>query len=519
LDLIYSIFFENRLTVILLMPLIYGVLALVAPRQLKPALLPGAVLISLLELLLSIELFIKFKGTGGFEFTEIYPWIEKFGITYHLGVDGISIYLVLLTAFMIPLALVATWNQIEFKGQENYYVFMVMMLESTMLGAFMALDIFLFYVFWEIMLIPMYFIIGKWGGVNRIYAAMKFFIYTMAGSLLMLVAIFWLINAHLDQFGYASASMLDLYNLNIPIYSGFNTYFASPQFLLFLAFSIAFAIKIPLFPFHTWLPDAHVEAPTFGSVILAGVLLKFGIYGFIRIAIPMFPEASRYFAPWISVLAVIGIVYGALLALAQTDIKKLVAYSSVSHMGFIVLGLFSGTIQGMAGSVYQMVNHGISTGGLFIVVGYLYSRKHTRELDDYGGLGSVMPYLATFYFIMIISSAAVPSTNGFVGEFMILSGSFMKRPILTAAAASGVVLGAIYLLKAFQKTMFGPVSDENAKLKDLDLREISALAVLATFVFYIGFFPGSAFHKSKNAIVEVVGIFNAQKQIVGKNDR
>jgi len=515
LGLIKSLIVENILSLILFIPFLYGILALLSPKKLRPVMLHGAVLVSFIELLLSIYMYSNFTGSGGFEFSEIYPWIANFGITYHLGIDGISIYLVLLTTFMIPLGLIATWDQIDFKGQEHIYVFIVMLLETSMLGAFFALDIFLFYVFWELMLIPMYFLIGKWGGVNRIYAAMKFFIYTMFGSLLMLVAIFWLINAHVDQFGVPSASMIDLYKLNIPIYSGFNTYFASPQVLLFLAFTLAFAIKVPLFPFHTWLPDAHVQAPTFGSVILAAVLLKFGIYGFIRIAIPLFPEAAWYLAPWISLFAVVGIIYGALIALAQTDIKKLVAYSSVSHMGFIVLGLFSGTEQGMAGAVYQMVNHGISTGGLFIVVGYLYARKHSRELDDYGGLGAVTPVLATLYFVMIVSSAAVPATNGFVGEFMILSGSFHYRPVLTAFAATGVVLGAVYLLKAYQSVMFGPVSKENKKIPDLNFRETSALLILSVLVFYIGFFPNTCFRKSKTAISGVVQIFNSRVQLAG----
>jgi NADH-quinone oxidoreductase subunit M len=507
-----SLLSENILSLILFIPFLYGVLSLLAPQKVRPAMLPGALVVTLIELLLTIYLFNNFNGSAGFEFVEIYPWIIKFGITYQVGVDGISIYMILLTAFMIPLALISTWGQIDFKGKSHVYVFLVMMLQSTMLGAFMALDIFLFYVFWELMLIPMYFIIGKWGGLNRIYAAMKFFIYTMFGSVLMLVAIFWLINSHIDQFGFASASLLDLYKLQIPFASGF----LSPQILLFAAFTIAFAIKVPLFPFHTWLPDAHVQAPTFGSIILAGVLLKFGIYGFIRVAIPLFPEASRALAPWLSILAVIGIVYGAMLALAQSDIKKLVAYSSVSHMGFIMLGVFAGTDQAMAGAVYQMINHGISTGGLFMVVGYLYSRKHTRELDEYGGLASVTPLLGTFYFIMIISSAAVPATNGFVGEFMILSGAFITRPVLSAIGATGVVLGAVYLLKAYQKVMFGPISKENESIPDLNLREISTLAVLSIFVFYIGFFPNSAFSKSKNSIKEIVRIFNSDSHVVSK---
>jgi NADH-quinone oxidoreductase subunit M len=366
-----------------------------------------------------------------------------------------------------------------------------------MLGAFVSLDIFLFYVFWEAMLIPMYFLIGIWGGKDRVYAAMKFFLYTLVGSLLMLVAIFYLAYQHKLQAGTYSTSLLDLYNLKIAG-GGFRT----AQSILFLAFALAFAIKVPLFPLHTWLPDAHVQAPTAGSVILAAILLKMGGYGFMRIAFPLFPEAVAYFQFPFMILGTIAIVYGAWVAMVQPDIKKLVAYSSVSHMGYVVLGLFSMNAVGVTGSYYQMLNHGISTGALFLLVGMIYERRHTREISAFGGITKVMPLFAVVFMIATLSSVALPGTNGFVGEFLILIGSWMTNPGLAAISALGVIFGAVYMLWMFQRVMFGPLHNpENKELKDLTVREGIVLLPLVVAIFAMGIFPNFFFEKSNASVV------------------
>ncbi|MEW6056567.1 MAG: NADH-quinone oxidoreductase subunit M [Bdellovibrionota bacterium] len=453
------------------------------PQQ-KHIVKSAALGISLLVFFISCFLYAWFDASQpGFQFVENRGWIEAFGISYSLGVDGISLVLILLTTFLTPIALLGSWNAIEEKLKT--YLFLILVLETGMLGAFVALDIILFYVFWEAMLIPMYLLIGVWGGKDRIYASMKFFVYTLVGSLLMLVAIFYLMSMHKMQLGNYSAALLDLYRVKVP-FDGL----WSAQTLLFLAFALAFAIKVPLFPLHTWLPDAHVQAPTAGSVILAGVLLKLGGYGFIRFAFPLFPQAMQFVAPVFMCLGVVAIVYGAWVAMVQPDIKKLVAYSSVSHMGFVILGLFSLNSLAVSGSVYQMLNHGISTGGLFLIVGMLYERRHTREIEEFGGITRIMPIFAVIFMIVTLSSIALPGTNGFVGEFLILMGAYQTNKVLAVVAGTGVIFGAVYMLWMFQRVMFGPVkNNENKHLKDLSLREICVMAPIIAAIFIMGIFP------------------------------
>jgi NADH-quinone oxidoreductase subunit M len=365
------------------------------------------------------------------------------------------------------------------------FLALILMIETALIGTFIALDMILFFIFWEAVLIPMYFIIGIWGAERRIYAAIKFFIYTAFGSALMLIAIFYLYSLHLDQFGTASMNVIDFYRLNIP-YSGI----LSPQGLAFLAFLLAFAIKVPMFPFHTWLPDAHVEAPTAGSVILAAILLKMGTYGFLRFLLPIFPEATIDFLPFISIVAIIGIIYGAMVAFAQEDLKKLVAYSSVSHLGLVVLGIFVLNIQGIEGGIYLMISHGLSTGALFLIVGMVYERRHTKMIKEFGGISKVMPLLAAFFMVSMLSSIGLPSLNGFIGEFLVLLGAFRMNYIYSIFGATGIVLGAIYMLWAYQRVMFGQLDKpENKVLLDINLREVMVLLPLAIMMFVMGLYP------------------------------
>jgi NADH-quinone oxidoreductase subunit M len=412
------------------------------------------------------------------QFEVVRSWLPSLGISYHVGVDGISLWLVILTTFLTPIAMLGSWSSITDRVRE-FNVFMLL-LEAGMIGVFVSLDLFLFYIFWEAMLIPMYFLIGIWGHDRRIYAAVKFFLYTMAGSVLMLVAFLVLYRA-------AGVQSFDLAALAArPVAPAL-------QMWLFAAFALAFAIKVPMWPFHTWLPDAHVEAPTAGSVILAGVMLKMGGYGFLRLAIPLFPHAAEAFAPWIGLLAVIGIVYGALVSLVQPDLKKLVAYSSVSHLGFVMLGIASFTTTAVTGAVYQMLNHGISTGALFLMVGMLYDRRHTRRIEAFGGLKSVVPWFSAFFLLVTFSSIAVPGFNGFVGEFLILMGSWGGTLTgrwgvpLTVAASTGVVLAAAYMLWMVQRVLYGEVTDEhNRALPDLSVRETVVLAPLVALALVMG---------------------------------
>jgi len=444
----------------------------------------GVLVVTVIEFLLSLPLFGGFEsGYAGMQFQTQIPWIESLGVSYHVGVDGISLFLVLLTTFLMPITVLSSWRAIH-KGMREFLILMLI-LETALIGTFVALDMILFFVFWEAVLIPMYFIIGIWGTERRIYAAVKFFLYTAAGSALMLIAIFYLYFQYLQQFGTPSMDVLDFYKLQIP-FDGI----LSPQGLAFLAFFLAFAIKIPLFPFHTWLPDAHVEAPTAGSVILAGVLLKMGTYGFVRFLMPFFPQATEYYLPVLIVIAIIGIIYGAFVAFAQKDLKKLVAYSSVSHLGMVMLGVFVLNIQGMEGGIYQMINHGLSTGALFLIVGMIYERRHTKKIAEFGGIAKVMPVFAAFFMLATLSSIGLPLLNGFVGEFLILLGAFEFNYVYAALGATGIILGAIYMLWAYQMVMFGPLDKAaNKVLKDINMREILVLLPIAIMMFVMGIYP------------------------------
>jgi NADH-quinone oxidoreductase subunit M len=444
---------------------------------------------------LTLVLWARFDpGTADFQFVERVPWIPAFGIDYHVGVDGISLLLVVMTGFLTPIALLSSWGSVKKKVKE--FSLFILALEAAMIGVFLSLDLFLFYVFWDAMLIPMYFLIGIWGYERRIYAAVKFILYTMAGSVLMLVAILGLAWIHQQTTGAYSFDLLALYALQVPV---------STQFWFFLAFALAFAIKVPLFPFHTWLPDAHVEAPTAGSIILAGVLLKMGTYGLIRFAFPLFPEAAAYFAPMLGVLAVVGIIYGALVAMVQPDMKKLVAYSSVSHLGFVVLGIAAMNVQGMQGAVFQMLAHGVSTGGLFLLVGMLSDRRHTRLIAEFGGLKNVMPRLTAVFLIITLASIGLPTLNGFVGEFLILLGAFSSDWRFAAFAATGVILSAVYMLWMVQRVYYGPVTNEkNAHLPDLTPREWAAAAPLVAVAILMGVLPSLFLRPSEPAVTRIV---------------
>jgi len=443
---------------------------------------------------LSLKLFLGYdaqsRGADTMQFLERVSWLPHYGIEYKVGLDGMSLLLFLLTTFLGPIGVLCSWTYIQ--KQVKAFHISLLLLQTAMLGAFVSLNLFLFYVFWEAMLIPMYFIIGIWGGPRRIYAAVKFFLYTLMGSLLMLVAILYLYFQHQHQFGALSFDLFDLYRVQLPI---------GAEKLLFLAFGLSFAIKVPMFPFHTWLPDAHVEAPTAGSVILAGVLLKMGTYGFLRFSLPLFPAATEHYYPLIAVLALIGIIYGALVSMVQPDLKKLVAYSSVSHLGFVMLGLVTLNMQGVEGGVLQMVNHGLSTGALFILVGIVYERRHTRMIADFGGLARSLPLFAVFFMIVTLSSIGLPGLNGFVGEFLILLGAFQKSVLLAVLAASGVILAAVYMLWMFKRVMFGPLDkEENKNLKDLSLREVATLVPIVVLVLWIGIYPQTFLRKMDRSV-------------------
>jgi NADH-quinone oxidoreductase subunit M len=463
---------SHILTLLIFLPVAGAIVVALMRRESEALQKALGLLVSTAAFAVSILLVTGFRDVATMQFVERAPWIPAWGIGYHVGVDGLSLWLVILTTFLTPLALLGSWTSIHDRVRE--FVVFMLLLEAGMIGVFVSLDLFLFYVFWEAMLIPMYFLIGIWGHERRIYAAVKFFLYTFAGSVLMLVAFLVLYKAA----GVGSFSIPQLVAAPVD---------PRLQVWLFLACALAFAIKVPMFPFHTWLPDAHVEAPTAGSVILAGVLLKMGGYGFLRIAIPLFPDAAMRFAPAIGVLAVIGIVYGALVSLVQPDLKKLVAYSSVSHLGFVMLGIAAFSTVGVVGSVYQMLNHGISTGALFFLVGFLYDRRHTRLISEFGGLKTLMPWYFAVFLLISLSSIAVPGFNGFVGEFLILVGAWSFSPWLVAFASLGVILAAAYVLWMVKRVFYGEARNpKNEGIADLNLREAFVLVPLVLLALFMG---------------------------------
>ena len=492
----------STLTVVTFAPLL-GVLVLlfIRPEQ-KNTIRWVALITSLATFVLSLVMLAQFNAQEpGLQLVVNAPWIRIGGtwqISYHLAVDGLSVLLILLTTFLTPLAIASTWEAVEDRVKE--FMIFFLLLEVGMTGVFLAQDLFLFYIFWEFSLVPMYFLIGIWGGPRKIYAAIKFFLYTMAGSILMLLAILYL-GVTLGTFSVpeiiARAGSLDL-----------NT-----QLLLFWGFAAAFAIKVPIWPLHSWLPDAHVEAPTAGSVILAGVLLKMGTYGFLRFALPLFPDATRYFTPLVSWLAIVGILYGALVSMVQPDLKKLVAYSSVSHLGFVMLGIFALTVQGVEGAILQMINHGLSTGALFLLVGMLYERRHTRMIQDFGGLARIVPIFTAAFLIVTLSSIGLPGLNGFVGEFLILVGTFRVNVLYAALATAGIILAAVYMLWMFQRVMFGPVTQEaNRGLVDLTAREMAVLAPVLALIVLIGIYPQPFLRTTEASVAQLLARVQERKE-------
>ena len=465
-----------------------------------------ALLFSVITFALSLVLLTRIgeNSDAAFRFEQKRLWIGAIGSYYHIGVDGMSLWLVILTTLLMPISILSSWNSIK-KRALSFYVFMLI-LESAMIGVFVSLDILVFYLFFEASLVPMFFMIGIWGGERRIYAATKFFIYTALGSLLMLAGIIALYYIHQQQVGVGT---FDYVTLLEALKSGRLAIPENAEYWIFLAFAFAFCIKVPLWPFHTWLPDAHTEAPTAGSVILAGVLLKMGTYGLMRFNLPLFPAMARYFAPVFIILSVIGIIYGALVAMVQPDVKRLVAYSSVSHMGFVVLGIFSFTEQGMQGALYQMLNHGVSTGALFLLVGMIYDRRHTREISEFGGLATSMPWFSTLFVIASLSSIGLPFLNGFVGEFLILLGMWLSPAtshnwLATMLAATGVIWAAVYMLWMLQRVVFGRIRNpENARLADLNAREIGLLIPLLLLMLLMGVYPRPFLSRSRESVVAV----------------
>jgi NADH-quinone oxidoreductase subunit M len=488
---------DHLLSLVLFTPLAGVLILLLIPSRQKDLIRVWANLVGFAGFLISLPLVSRFdKAVPGFQFVERASWIPTFGTQYLVGIDGISLLMIMLTTVIGFLAILCSWNAIQDRVKEYYAMFLL--LQTGMLGVFMALDFFLFYVFWELVLVPMYFIIGVWGGPRKLYAAIKFFLYTLAGSVLMLLGILTLYFEYHRQFGTYTFEIAQLMKLSVPL---------GLQEWIFWSFFVGFAIKVPMFPFHTWLPDAHVEAPTAGSVILASVLLKMGTYGFIRFSLPLLPKASgdRTIVQVLAILSIIGIVYGALVSLMQKDWKKLVAYSSVSHLGFCTLGIFALNPNGLAGSVLQQVNHGISTGMLFLIIGVIYERRHTREISEYGGLAHIMPKYAVIFAIAMLSSAGLPLLNGFVGEFTILQGAFEANRVWAAFAVTGVVFGAAYLLWLYQRTMLGQVTNgKNLHLPDLSPREIAVFVPLIAWAIWIGVYPKPYFDLLEKPVQQVV---------------
>ncbi len=500
---------SNVISLTIFTPVLGSILLMLFPKKRDNGIKIAAFIFSIFTFVISLFLLFRFNSSlSSYQLVEFHKWVsfEKFNINYYVGIDGISLFLVLLTTFITPIAILGSWS-IK-KNLREYMIFMLL-LESGIIGVFVSLDLVLFYFFWEIMLVPMYFLIGVWGGENRIYAAVKFFIYTMVGSLLMLVGIIYLFYIHGVQTGFFTFSLPDILSA---LLSGRMVLPFDVELFLFIAFALAFAIKVPIFPFHTWLPDAHVEAPTAGSVILAGVLLKMGTYGFLRFCLPLFPKASIKMAPILMTLAVIGIIYGALVAMVQPDLKKLVAYSSVSHLGYVVLGIFAFNLYGFEGATIQMVNHGISTGALFLLVGMIYDRRHTRLISEFGGLAHKMPIYSTFFMIITLSSIGLPGLNGFVGEILVLQGTFFANKTFAILAATGMILSAVYMLWMYQRVHFGKLENPaNEKLNDLVPREILMLAFMVIFVVWIGVYSSSFLRPMDASLKKVVNIVQRAK--------
>jgi NADH-quinone oxidoreductase subunit M len=488
-------FFQSHLlSVILFTPLAGALLLLLVPGTREREIRWIANIVAGLGFLVSVPLWFYNPQGAGWQFVEKAEWIPSIGASYYLGVDGFSVLLILLTTLMGFIAVLSSWTAITERVKEYYICLLV--LQTGMLGAFMALDFLLFFLFWEVMLVPMYFVIGIWGGGRRLYSAIKFFLYTLLGSVVMLLGILALYFYYHDVTGVYTFDVTVFQQLTVP---------PERQKWIFLAFFLGFAIKVPMFPFHTWLPDAHTDAPTAGSVILAAVLLKMGTYGFIRFSLPILPDASRYFVPMMVTLSIIGIVYGALVALAQTDWKRLVAYSSVSHMAMVILGMFALTPVGITGSIVQQINHGISTGALFLIVGIVYERRHTREIADYGGLSKIMPVFAAIFLVMTMSSIGLPALNGFIGELLILQGVYVVNKVWAGVAASGIVLGAAYMLWLYQRTMFGKVENPaNASMRDLSGREVATFLPLVALAFWIGLYPAPFLRRLETSVARVV---------------
>jgi NADH-quinone oxidoreductase subunit M len=485
----------HLLSIVLFLPLLGGGVLLMIPRAHERQIKWTANLVAAADFLVALPLWFRYDfAASGWQFAERGEWIPSIGATYYLGVDGFSVLLILLTTLIGSIAMLSSWDAIRERVKEFYICLLV--LQTGMLGAFMALDFLLFFLFWEVMLVPMYFLIGVWGGGRRLYSAIKFFLYTLAGSVVMLLGILALYFYNHAVTGTYTFDIQQFHQLTVPY---------QLQKWIFLAFFVGFAIKVPLFPFHTWLPDAHTDAPTAGSVILAAVLLKMGTYGFIRFSLPILPDASRAFVPLMVALSIVGIIYGALLALAQTDWKRLVAYSSVSHMGMVMLGMFALTPVGLTGSILQQINHGISTGALFLIVGIVYERRHTREIAEYGGLSKVMPVFATVFLIMTLSSIGLPVLNGFIGELLILQGVYPVSRVWTAVAASGIVLGAAYMLWLYQRTMFGRIErPENEAMPDLSRRELATFAPLIVLAVWIGVYPAPFLRRLESSVARVI---------------
>lgn len=504
------------LTYMVFVPIIGAfIVMLFFPREKTAAIKNFTLLVSLITLALSLWLLPAFDANNvRMQFVEQYTWIPSIGVTYFMGLDGISILLIVLTTLLTSISILCSYKAVE-EREKEYYI-SLLILETGMLGVFVSLDLFLFYIFWEVMLVPMYFLIGIWGGPRKLYAAIKFFLYTLVGSVLLLLgflALYFLNANPAYGSGELTFNLLELYKMapRLP---------ADYQLWIFLALFVGFAIKVPMFPFHTWLPDAHVEAPTAGSVILAGVLLKMGTYGFVRFNLPLVPQASETMIPFMALLAIIGIIYGALVAMAQKDVKKLVAYSSVSHLGFVMLGIFALNSQGLVGALLQNLNHGLSTGALFLIVGIIYERRHTRMIADYGGLSKVVPIFTVIFAITMFSSIGLPGLNGFIGEFLILVGAFQVSKVYAAFAVAGIVLGAAYMLWLFQRMMFGDLDKpENRNLTDLNVREIVYMMPIIFLMFWIGIYPKpfiNLMEPSVKNLVKQMELAKAGKAIDGK---